>query len=66
MTESTTRFSRRSFLFAVGAGGTVTAAAAVAKSVPEVEVARTSDDKHATRGYHASRHVDAYYRTVKL
>jgi hypothetical protein len=66
MTESTTRFSRRTFLFAVGAGGAVTAGAAVAKNVPEVEHPRGDDDKRATRGYHASRHVDAYYRTVKL
>ena len=66
MTDSTARFSRRSFLFAVGAGGAVTAGAAVAKKLPEVECSDTSDDKHATRGYHASRHVDAYYRTVKL
>ena len=66
MSEPTTRVSRRSFLFAVGAGGAVTAGAVIAKNVPEVECPRGNDDKRATRGYHASRHVDAYYRTVKL
>jgi hypothetical protein len=66
MTEPTTRFSRRSFLFAVGAGGAVTAAAAVATNLPEVQSPRSNDDKRATRGYYVSRHVDAYYRTVKL
>ena len=66
MTEATGRISRRSFLFAAGAGGAVTATAAVAKSLPETEPVRTDDDARATRGYHASQHVKAYYRTVKM
>jgi hypothetical protein len=66
MTEFTTRFSRRGFLFAVGAGGAVTAGAAVAKSVPEVACPRGNDDKRTTRGYHASQHINAYYRTAKM
>jgi len=66
MTERANRVSRRSFLFAVGAGGAATAAAMVAKNAAEPEPARADDDKHATRGYHHSQHVKAYYRTVKI
>ena len=67
MTERTRQLSRRRFLFAVGVGGAVTATATVAKSVPEAHSARgNNDDKRATRGYHASQHVTAYYRTVKV
>lgn len=66
MNERARQLPRRSFLFAVGAGTAVTAAAMVAKNIPEAEAALDNDDKRATRGYHASQHVDAYYRTVKI
>ena len=66
MTERTRRLPRRSFLFAVAAGGAVTTAAMLAKNVPEAQSAPGNHDKRATRGYHASQHVDAYYRTVKI
>jgi hypothetical protein len=66
MTKPTTPLSRRGFLFAVGAGGVATAAAMTGKVVPETEPVRASDDKRATRGYHASQHVNTYYRTVKF
>jgi hypothetical protein len=66
MTSATTRLSRRSFLFAAGAGGAAAAATAVVSRAPHPERARDDDDKDATRGYHASRHVQAYYRTVKM
>ena len=67
MTERTRPLSRRGFLFAIGAGGAATAAALVAKNIPEeAQPAPAADDKRATRGYHASPHVNAYYRTVKL
>ena len=66
MTEGTERVSRRSFLFAVGAGGAVTATAAIAKSVPEVAPVRLDDNGYATRGYHTSPHVNAYYRTARM
>ena len=65
MTERTKRLSRRNFLLTVGAGGVVTAAAIVAKtSGPESSV--KGNGKRATRGYHATEHVNNYYRTTKV
>jgi hypothetical protein len=65
MTERTKRLSRRHFLLTAGATGAVAAAAIVAKgqtpSQPD-----SSKDKRATRGYHASEHVNNYYRTTKV
>jgi hypothetical protein len=63
MTERTKRLSRRNFLLTVGAGGAATAAAIVAKAP-----AKESPDqgKRATRGYHASEHINNYYRTTKV
>ena len=66
MIERTRQPSRRSFLFAVGAGGAVVAAATVASNVPQVQSAPAKDDKRATRGYRASQHVNDYYRTAKV
>ena len=66
MTAGTRRISRRSFLFAVGAGSAATAAAMVAKNVPQAQSTRRGDDKRATRGYQASEHVNNYYRTAKV
>ena len=63
MTERTKRLSRRNFLLTVGAGGAATAAAIVAKS-PATDP--SSKDKRATRGYHASEHINNYYRTTKV
>ncbi len=64
MTERTKRLSRRNFLLTVGAGGAATAAGIVAKNAPP----STSPDqgKRATRGYHASEHINNYYRTTKV
>lgn len=64
MSERSLRLSRRKFLFTVGAGGAATAAAVVAakKSVP----AASGKGKRATRGYHATEHVNNYYRTAKV
>jgi hypothetical protein len=65
MTERTARLSRRNFLLAVGAGGAATAAAIVAKtSGPQSSVKGTG--KRASRGYHATEHVNNYYRTTKV
>jgi hypothetical protein len=67
MTERTRPLSRRSFLFAVGAGGTVAAAAMVAMNRAKAQPAfGNDDDKGATRGYHASQHVNDYYRTARI
>jgi hypothetical protein len=64
MSERTQRLSRRKFLLTVGAGGAATAAAIVAKSTPS---AKSSDQgKRDTRGYHATEHVNNYYRTTKV
>jgi hypothetical protein len=65
MTESTKRLPRRNFLLAVGAGSAATAAAIVAKKVPQGEPA-SGQGKRKTRGYHASGHIDNYYRTTKV
>jgi len=64
MSERTVRLSRRNFLLTVGAGGAATAAAVVAskKSPP----AASGKGKRATRGYHATEHVNNYYRTAKV
>jgi hypothetical protein len=65
MTERTKRLSRRNFLLAVGAGGAATAAAIAAKNVPQARPV-SGQGKRATRGYHASEHVNHYYRTAKI
>jgi hypothetical protein len=64
MTERSKRLSRRNFLLTVGAGGAATAAAIVAKNAPSS--ATPDKSKRATRGYHASEHVNNYYRTTKV
>jgi len=64
MAEKKARISRRNFLMTLGAGGAATAAAIVAKT-PSPQPA-PSKDKHATRGYQASEHVNNYYRTTKV
>ena len=64
MTERTKRLSRRNFLLTVGAGGAASAAAIVAKNAPSSSTPDKS--KRATRGYHASEHVNNYYRTTKV
>ena len=63
MTERTKRLSRRNFLLTVGAGGAATAAAIVAKTPAKTA---SGKDKRATRGYHASEHINNYYRTTKV
>jgi len=67
MSQDQTKLSRRNFLFAVGAGGAASAAAIVAKTVPQAsQPAVTGDDKKKTRGYHTSEHIRNYYRTTKV
>ena len=64
MSERTKRLSRRNFLLAASAGGVATAAAIVAKNAPPSQ--SPDKAKRATRGYHASEHVNNYYRTTKV
>ncbi|HET7297822.1 MAG TPA: formate dehydrogenase [Burkholderiales bacterium] len=64
MSERSPRLSRRKFLFTVGAGGAATAAAVVATK--KTTSATSGNGKRATRGYHATEHVNNYYRTAKV
>jgi hypothetical protein len=66
MSENKTKLSRRNFLLAVGAGGAASAAAIVAKTVPQAQPVAAVDDKKKTKGYHASVHIRNYYRTAKV
>ena len=59
------RLSRRNFLLTVGAGGAATAAAIVAKNSGPTQ-SPSGSGKRATRGYHATEHVNNYYRTTKV
>jgi hypothetical protein len=65
MSERAKRLSRRNFLLTVGAGGAATAAAIVARQ-PSAPAPAESGNKRATRGYHATEHVNNYYRTAKV
>ncbi|HET7672613.1 MAG TPA: twin-arginine translocation signal domain-containing protein [Burkholderiales bacterium] len=65
MSERSKRLTRRNFLVTLGAGGAATAAAIVATKSPTPSTA-ASNDKRATRGYHATEHVNNYYRTTKV
>jgi len=64
MSERAKRLSRRNFLLAAGAGGVATAAAIVAKNSSPTQA--PDKNKRATRGYHASEHINNYYRTTKV
>jgi len=64
MSERSLRLSRRKFLLTVGAGSAATAAAVVATK--KTTSAAPAKDKRATRGYHATEHVNNYYRTAKV
>ena len=64
MTEKKAKLSRRNFLLTVGAGGAATAAAVVTSN--RTPPAESGKGKRATRGYHATEHVNNYYRTTKV
>jgi len=64
MSERSLRLSRRKFLLTVGAGSAATAAAVVA--VKKTSPTESGKGKRATRGYHATEHVNNYYRTAKV
>jgi len=65
MSERTKRLSRRNFLLTAGASGAAAAAAIVAKSSSPAK-SGSDQDKRASRGYHATEHVNNYYRTTKV
>lgn len=66
MSANKAKLSRRNFLLAVGAGGAASAAAIVAKTVPQAQPVAAADGKRITKGYQASAHVRNYYRTAKV
>ena len=65
MAEKNAKLSRRNFLLTMGAGGAATAAAVVATKSASTP-STSGKDKRATRGYHASEHINNYYRTTKV
>ena len=65
MSERTQRLSRRNFLLSVGAGGAAAAAATIVATNAAPSKA-PDKSKRATRGYHATEHVNNYYRTTKV
>jgi hypothetical protein len=64
MSQRRQTLSRRNFLLAAGAGGAAAAAAIVAKSTPPLQPA--GNGRRASRGYHASEHINNYYRTTRI
>jgi shikimate 5-dehydrogenase len=66
VTEKKAKLSRRNFILTMGAGGAATAAAVVATKSSAPAPSTSGKDKRATRGYHASEHVNNYYRTTKV
>ena len=67
MSERSQRLSRRKFLLTVGAGGAATAAVVTAAKLTSTSTpAASGKGKRATVGYHATEHVNNYYRTAKV
>jgi hypothetical protein len=66
MSDRTKRLSRRNFLLTVGAGGAAATAAAIVAKTSGTGSPEKDKDKRATRGYHATEHVNNYYRTTKV
>jgi nitrous oxide reductase len=65
--ETKSKLSRRSFLLAVGAGGTAAAAAVASKAITgEASPAVASEDKRRGKGYQETAHVRSYYNTAKV
>ena len=66
MTQKASKLTRRNFLLTMGAGSAAAAAAIVAKNTAAPSASGSDKDKRATRGYHASEHINNYYRTTKV
>jgi hypothetical protein len=65
MKTSTSKLSRRKFLFAVGAGGAATAAAVVAAKGPQAQP-KKAEAVNGSKGYQLTEHVRKYYETTKV
>ena len=68
MSDNGTRLSRRTFLLTLGASGAAGAAAMLATTAPQRPPAASANGKRKGKGkgYHASEHVQNYYRTAKV
>ncbi len=65
--QTKSKIGRRNFLLAVGAGGTVTAAAVASRALTgQAPKAPASEDKRRGKGYQESAHVRSYYNTTKI
>lgn len=65
--EVKSKLNRRSFLLAVGAGGTAAAAAIVGRAITADNLEVTAgEDKQRGKGYQESAHVRRYYDTAKV
>lgn len=63
MKSSTSKLSRRHFLFALGAGGVATTAVVAGKSrAPQKKASAAASGK----GYQLTEHVRKYYDTTKV
>ncbi len=62
------RLARRGFLLGAGAAGVagVSAVALQSAGAPEPQAAQPSKHERGGGGYHASAHVQQYYRTTKI
>lgn len=65
MKTSSTRLSRRHFLFAAAAGSAAGAAAVVARK-DSTSAAGKDNAPEAKKGYQLTEHVRNYYRTAKI
>ena len=65
MKTSTSKLSRRKFLFAVGAGGAATAAAVVATKGPQAQT-KKAEAVNGSKGYQLTEHVRKYYESTKV
>ena len=66
MTQRAKALSRRRFLIAAGAAGTAATAAALMARTAGSGSAAQKTGKRDTRGYHASEHINNYYRTTQV
>ena len=64
--ETKSKLGRRTFLLAVGAGGTAAVAAVASRALPGEAPVNTIEDKKGGKGYQETEHVRRYYNTAKV